>query len=37
MGPDTFFLDLIKEQPAQSRRASAAARKDLKAIRTRRE
>ena len=37
MGPDTFFLDLIKEQPAQAHRASAAARKGLKAPRTRRE
>jgi uncharacterized protein YgbK (DUF1537 family) len=37
MGSDSFFLDLIKQQPAQTRRAFAAAREDPKCLRSRRE
>jgi 3-oxoisoapionate kinase len=36
MGPDSFFLDLIGEEPAQIHHASPAAGEDLKASRTRR-
>ncbi len=37
MGPDSFFLDLVNEQSAETHHTSAAAGKDPKARRTRRE